>query len=112
MPNNAHRSSVSDDSSDLVMLLPSTKFCSIDACICCGNTLPLGVGTGLATPSALTPTITNFPPKSGSSLASTYSCSSKVLLNRIYAVPFGVVTIGSKGGTANSCIPISLVFKM
>ena len=112
MLNNAHRSSVSNASSDLVMLLPSIKFCNIDACMRCGNMLPTGVGTGLATPSALTPTMTNFPPKSGSSLASTYSCSSNVLLNLIYAVPSGCVTIGSNGGTANSCTPSSLVFKM
>ena len=59
--------------------------------------MPLGVGTGLVIPSAVTPTITNLPAKSGKLFISTYSTSSNVLLNLIYAVPFGCVIIGSKG---------------
>ena len=94
------------------MLLPSTKFCSIWPCICCGYILPFGVGTGFSMPSALTPTITNLPFRSGRLFMSTYSTSSNVLLNRINAVPSVCVTIGSKGGTANSCIPSSDVFNI
>ena len=89
------------------MFDPSIKFCSMCACICCGYILPRGVGTGLTIPSAVTPTITNLPPKSGKLDMSIYSYSLNTLLKRVYAVPSGCVTIGSKGGTANSSMPIS-----
>ena len=112
MPIKATRSSIKGDNSFRVMLLPSTKFCSIWPCICCGYILPFGVGTGFVIPSAVTPIITHLPIKSGKLDMSIYSYSLNILLKRIYAVPSGCVTIGSKGGTANSCTPISLVFKI
>ena len=82
------------------------------ACICCGYKFPLGVGTGLAIPSAVTPTITNLPAKSGMLSAPSYSISVNLLLKRIYAVPFGCVTIGWYPLTAISCMPISFVLTM
>ena len=105
----AVRSSVSADKSERTMLLPSIKFCSMLACMCCGRILPAGVGTGFDMPSALTPTITNLPAKSGSGVPGTYSVTSNVLLNLMYAVPSVLVITGSNGGTANSVMPMSEV---
>ena len=112
MPNRAPKSSYKALNSFRCIFDPSIKFCSIWPCICCGYISPFGVGTGFCTPSAVTPTITNLPVRSGKLDMSIYSYSLNTLLKRIYAVPSGCVTIGSKGGTANSCIPMSLVFNM
>ena len=54
--------------------LPLINPCNKLACTSCANFGPTGVGTGLATPSAVTPNITKTAPSSGSFRNSAADC--------------------------------------